>query len=98
DRELARFARISMGSSSELECQLRLARDLKYLDEETYASLLTKLVEVRRLLRGFLHRLTSAGEERQKLRSCEATKLRSHEAAKLRSYEATKLRSYEVTK
>ncbi|HVT01839.1 MAG TPA: four helix bundle protein [Thermoanaerobaculia bacterium] len=63
DRELARFARISMGSSSELECQLRLAKDLKYLDEPTYTSLAEKLAEVRRMLQGFLNRLT--GKERE---------------------------------
>ena len=66
DRELARFTRIAMGSGSELECQLLLARDLKYVDETTYTSLSTNLAEVRRMLRSFLNRLTecNGGGER----------------------------------
>jgi four helix bundle protein len=38
DAELSRFLQISMGSASELEYHLLLARDLKYLTAEDYQS------------------------------------------------------------
>lgn len=39
DRELARFAQIAMGSTSELEYHLLLAHDLGYLDTQDYEDL-----------------------------------------------------------
>jgi four helix bundle protein len=39
DAGLSRYLRIAMGSSSELEYDLLLARDLGYFEEETYAEL-----------------------------------------------------------
>jgi four helix bundle protein len=35
-RELVRFLSIALGSATELECQLRLARRLGYINAETY--------------------------------------------------------------
>jgi four helix bundle protein len=35
-RELVRFLSIALGSTTELECQLRLVRRLGYIDAETY--------------------------------------------------------------
>ena len=37
-RELVRFLSIALGSATELECQLRLARRLEYIDAGTYES------------------------------------------------------------
>jgi len=58
--ELARFLDISLGSASELEYHLLLARDLKYLDESTWTTLTDGTVEVKRMLAGFLKSLRTA--------------------------------------
>jgi len=46
-----------MGSSSELEYELLLAHDLKYLDENTYQSLGANLGEVRRMLNSLIQKV-----------------------------------------
>lgn len=48
--EFLRFLQIAMGSASELECHLMLARDLRLLASESGNSLLGELVEVRKML------------------------------------------------
>ena len=53
-RELARFARISLGSGSELDYQLLLARDLGYLSEDEHAALAEKVDHLRRMLANFI--------------------------------------------
>lgn len=55
--ELARYMQISMGSASELEYQLLLARDLNYLDEPAYKSLNQSVVEIKKMLAPFIKRL-----------------------------------------
>jgi len=57
DVELARFCDIAMGSASEAEYQLILARDLGYLSSEEFDGLETKLVSVRRMLNSFIQTL-----------------------------------------
>jgi four helix bundle protein len=57
DAELARFLQISMGSASELEYQLLLAHDLRFLGKDEYEHLHTKIVEVKRMLAAFITRL-----------------------------------------
>jgi four helix bundle protein len=57
DAELARFLRISMGSASELEYHVLLARDLKYLSSDGFSDLSAKVQEVKRMQTGFLARL-----------------------------------------
>ena len=53
DAELARFIDIATGSSSEVEYQLLLARDLEYIDEKHHANLSKKTIEIRRMLIAF---------------------------------------------
>lgn len=48
-----------MGSASELEYHLLLARDLNYLGAEAHASLEGMTVEVKRMLAAFLRTLKS---------------------------------------
>jgi four helix bundle protein len=48
--ELTRFARISMGSASELEYQLLLSHDLKLLSPATHAALEASVSEVKKML------------------------------------------------
>jgi four helix bundle protein len=52
DAELARFCSIAMGSASELEYHLLLARDLKLLDGKDYTDLAERTSEVKRMLTG----------------------------------------------
>jgi len=48
--EFGRFLAMGMGSASELEYFLLLARDLHYLDRETYESLAGEVEKMRRML------------------------------------------------
>jgi len=48
--EFGRFIQISSGSLTELEYQLLLSRDLKYLPEAEYQGINAKLAEVSRML------------------------------------------------
>ena len=57
DAELARFLQIAMGSASELEYHLLLARDLGFLDESRYESLASEVTQVKRMLTSFILRL-----------------------------------------
>jgi four helix bundle protein len=50
DIEFARFMQIACGSLTELEYQLLLSRDLKYLPETEYQGINEKLAEVSRML------------------------------------------------
>ena len=60
DAELKRYFVIAMGSSSELEYLLLLARDLKYLPEDSHQTLSNDLVEVRRMLNAFIQKLKTS--------------------------------------
>jgi len=60
EAEFARYLVIAMGSSSELEYELLLARDLGYLSEEAYEDLQNDLVEVRKMLNGLIQKLTAS--------------------------------------
>jgi four helix bundle protein len=56
--ELANFLRISMGSASELEYQLLLARDLGYLPNDLYSTMHAQVCEVKRMLTGLIRKIT----------------------------------------
>ncbi len=64
--DVARFLQIALGSATELEYQLLLARDLRYLDESGHNQLDAELVAVKRMLTALLQKvkashLTAAG-------------------------------------
>jgi four helix bundle protein len=59
DHELIRFLRISLGSASELEYHLLLARELKYLSDREYALVANATEEVKRMLRRLIERLAN---------------------------------------
>ena len=63
DAELRRFLFIAMGSANEMEYQLFLAKDLGYLAEVSYQSVLGKLDEVKRMLSGLINRIESADQD-----------------------------------
>ena len=53
-KEYKRFLLIARGSLEEVKYQLLLAKDLKYIKEETYKSILKLSKEVGRLLNGLI--------------------------------------------
>lgn len=55
--EFARFLQIAMGSASEVEYHLLLARDLQYLGEADYLSLNDCIVQIKRMLTGLIKRV-----------------------------------------
>jgi four helix bundle protein len=55
--ELTHFLNIAMGSASELQYQLLLSQDLGFLDENEYINLEGQVVEVKRMLTGFIQKL-----------------------------------------
>jgi four helix bundle protein len=57
DAELARFCSIAMGSASELEYHLLLARDLKLIEAADHQRLTQGATEVKRMLSGLLQTL-----------------------------------------
>lgn len=57
DTELARFLRIAMDSANELEYHLLLARDLGLLNSPDYEKLAREVIEVKRMLTGFIKKL-----------------------------------------
>jgi four helix bundle protein len=57
DCEFGRFLQIAMGSASELEYHLLLARDLELLPAIDYQRLSEGAIEVKRMLASFLHKL-----------------------------------------
>ncbi len=61
DSEFGRFLQIAMGSASELEYHLLLARDLELLRTADYQRLLEGTVEVKRMLASFIHKLRADG-------------------------------------
>ena len=50
DADFARFLQISLGSASEVEYLLLLARDLSLLDDLVYGQLNTQVQEIKRML------------------------------------------------
>ena len=61
DAELARFCSIAMGSASELEYHLLLARDLRLLTESDHQKLHHRATEVKRVLTGLIQKLKADG-------------------------------------
>ena len=57
DAELGRFLQIAMGSASELEYHLLLARDLELLNGLHYKQLAGEVTEVKRMLTSFIQKL-----------------------------------------
>jgi four helix bundle protein len=57
--DFARFLQMAVGSASEVECLLLLARDLRYIDNARFRGLEENVVEVRRMLIAFLRKLQS---------------------------------------
>ena len=59
DAEFARFCSIAMGSASELEYHLLLAKDLKLVKPKDHAELSQRATELKRMLTALLQKLTA---------------------------------------
>jgi four helix bundle protein len=59
DAEFARFCSIAMGSASELEYHLLLAKDLKLIPPKDHAELSRRATEVKRMLTALLQKLNA---------------------------------------
>lgn len=59
DAEFARFCCIAMGSASEREYHLLLARDLKLIQPKDHAELAERTIEVKRMLTAFIQKLNA---------------------------------------
>ena len=59
DPELARFCSIAMGSASELEYYLLLAKDLKLINPKDHAELSQRATELKRMLTALHQKLNA---------------------------------------
>ena len=64
--ELSRFLQVAMGSASELEYHLVLARDLGFLNTKDYRQLEQDVVEVKRMLAALINAIRQSGEGHKK--------------------------------
>lgn len=60
DVDFARFVNHAAGSASESDHHLRLGRELKHLEDSTYAPLFERVTEVKRMLSSFERTLRGA--------------------------------------
>lgn len=60
DADFARFLHIALGSASEVDYYLVLARDLRFWNEETYQTLDADLQEIKRMLAALIARVRPA--------------------------------------
>jgi len=61
DKELKYFMTISMGSASEVEYQLLLSDDLGYIPASVHKELEDKIVEIKKMLTGYIKKLKAEG-------------------------------------
>jgi four helix bundle protein len=55
--DFARFLQMALGSASELEYHVLLARDLKFIDSKSYEILNTQTTEIKRMLTSLIQKL-----------------------------------------
>ena len=60
DGDFGRFVSIALGSASELECHLLLARDLQFLEKASHECIQAQLDEICRMLMSLHQRLQAA--------------------------------------
>jgi four helix bundle protein len=60
--DMARFLHIAIGSSNEAESHLRVARNVRLLDDSAYGELRAQVVEVRKMLYGLLKQVLAVAD------------------------------------
>ena len=60
EKEFARFLKIALSSSTELEYHLIVAKDLRAIDQKAFVSMLEQTLEVRMMLHGLLKRIAGS--------------------------------------
>ena len=65
-KEFARFIRISLNSSTELEYHLLIARDFEVMQLDPYNTLIRETIEVRKMLYGLLRKVEARCKPNQK--------------------------------
>ncbi len=63
DAEFAHFLNVAMGSASELQYHLLLARDLKLLNSQNYQTLEQQVTETKRMLTALIQRLNADSQK-----------------------------------
>jgi four helix bundle protein len=76
DPDFARFVRISLGSTSELEYHLIIARDCSVITKSDFESLTSQTILIRKMLYALLRRLTDPEPPSAKLKRTEPTAIR----------------------
>lgn len=61
EREYFNFLNIAIGSTSELECQLRIAFRLEYLAEDEWTGLKESVVRIRKMLASLMKAISQTG-------------------------------------
>lgn len=61
EREYFNFLNIAIGSTSELECQLRIAFRLDYLAEDEWTGLKQSVVRIRKMLASLMKAISQTG-------------------------------------
>lgn len=54
NKEIIRFLYYALGSAAEVETQLIISKNLKYIDENNFSNLLSDLNEIRKMLIGLM--------------------------------------------
>ena len=57
NKDFARFLEMSIGSSLELETELTIALNLKYIDTMVFESIQNKIIELQKMITGFKNKL-----------------------------------------
>jgi len=57
NKDFARFLEISIGSSLELETELTIALNLKYVDSMVFENIQNKIIELQKMITGFKNKL-----------------------------------------
>lgn len=69
NRDFVRFLRHSRGSLAEIETQVLIAQQRKYMDSETATKLIQKIDELGRILSGLINSLQSKAAHASRLRT-----------------------------
>ncbi len=74
-REFSRFLRMALNSTTELEYQILTAKDLRVLPESGSLTLLSQIIEVRKMIYGLMRYLSSRAAAGEKPENPRATRL-----------------------